>query len=392
MRASFRAACIVFGVGGAAVAIWQGCAVYDESLLLSPDSGGGDATPDSNVTPDSGDGCNHVRWPARPVADDDGGTGDLDLYEALETLDFGAGDGGAPSMKLIGYDLDGICTCPGPDSCKPFGDAGTQCDQEGGIDNAAGGLIKEFSGAGNFFDQGYINQQIGAGVFGALFRVQKYNGLANDTNVELSIFVSNGTEGAGSDAGPTIPKFDGTDVWTIDPTSLLGGTITDAGPVPVVAYDLNAYVSNYTLVANISDMPLAIGAATGEGLVTIELTGALVVAKLTPLGNGRFSATGTVMGRWESRKLLTALQVLHDPFDYDASLCGGDTIYQLLKGRICSEQDIAGNVQDDGKGAPCDALSIAFDFQSVGAQPGSVFGKPDGGSGCGPQWTDQCGP
>jgi hypothetical protein len=386
MRASLRTVYAGLCTVATAIAVWQGCSVYDSSLLV-PGDGGSDAASDV-AAPDGGNGC-HMTWPARPAADDDASTPDLDLYEALESLDFGGGDAGA---KVIGFDLDNTCTCPGPDTCTPFGDSGTQCDLEGGVDNSAGTLIQEFSGASNFFDQGYINGQISAGVFGAVFRVQKYNGQANDTNVELSIFVSNGTQGAGTDAGPAVPKFDGTDVWTIDPASLLGGTITDAGPVPLIAYDLNAYVTNYTLVGNISDMPLAIGAATGEGLVSIELTDAHVVAKLTPFGNGKFAATGTVTGRWESRKLLTAMQVLHDPFDYDASLCGTDSIYVLLKERICGDQDITGNVQDDNTGAPCNALSLAFNFMSTPAKYGAVFAKPDGGGGCGAQWTDQCGP
>ncbi len=210
--------------------------------------------------------------------------------------------------------------------------------------------------------------------------------------MELSIYVSNGTQGAGTDAGPAVPKWDGNDLWTIDPASLLGGTIGTSGPVPVVAYDLNAYVSDYTLVGNISDMPLAIGASTGEGLITIDLTGGLVMAKLEPLGNTFQVTSGIVAGRWETRKLLTAMQVLHDPFDFDASLCGTDTIYQILKGRICGLQDIATNVLDDGKGAPCNALSLSFGFTSLPAKYGSVFAPPSSGFGCGASWTDQCGP
>jgi hypothetical protein len=388
--ASFRRLAFVCAVPAAALAIWQGCSVYDNSLL--PSDAAADAGSDVVNVPDS-NGCVSATWPGRPLADDDASVDDIVFYQAIEMLDFGAGDSGA---TVIGYDLDNVCTCegnpPGPDSCIPFAEAGTQCDLEGGVDNSAGLLIQEFAGSGNFFDQGYVNAQIAAGIFGALFRVTNYNGTANDTNVEVSIYTSNGTQGAGTDAGPKVPQWNGTDVWTLDPTSLLGGTIGDAGPIPFVAYDLNAYVANWTLVSNISDMPLAIGAATGEGLVTIDLTGAHVVAKLTPVGN-TFKATGTVTGRWESSKLLTSLAVLYDPFQMDASLCGNDPVYQLLKPRVCALEDIATNVLDDGTNAPCDALSLAFNFTSVAATYGSVFAKPDGGGGgCGPQWTDQCGP
>lgn len=369
---------------------WEGCSIYDSSLLIEAgtDGGGDVVTP---PPPDAGDGCNHARWPARPVADDDASVQDMEFYNALTFLDFGVSDGGTAKGVALGFDLDGICTCPGPDSCSPFTDAGTQCDQDGGIDNSAGSLIQEFSGASNFFDQAYIDKQIAAGVFGAIFRVRNYNGQANDTKVELSIYVSNGTEGAQYGV-PTPPKNDGTDRWTIDPNSLLGGTLLpDAGPVPREAYDLNAYVSNYYLVGNLSNMPLAIGAANGEGLVSMDLAGAVVVAKLEPSGSS-FRATGVVAGRWESKKLLTSLQMLRDPFDYDASLCGADPVYGLLKTKICGLQDIATNVLDDGKGAPCSALSIAFGFQAEPATYGSVFGPDASVGGCGPQWTDQCGP
>ncbi len=378
----------MLALGSLGVCIWQGCAIYDSSLLLD----GGittDSGPDS-VVPDAGDGCNHARWPARPAADDDASVQNIEFYNALAMLDFGISDGGTAKGVPIGFDLDGICTCPGPDSCIPFADSGTQCDVDGGIDNSAGSLIQEFAGSSNFFDQGYINTQLGKGVFGALFRVRNYNGQANDTKVELSIYISNGTEGAQT-GNPAVPKGDGTDVWTVDPSSLLGGTITDAGPVPNLAYDLNAYVSNYYVVGNLSNMPLAIGASTGEGLVSMDLTGAVVVAKLEPYA-GSFRASGLVAGRWESKKLLTSMQVLHDPFDFDAALCGSDQIYQLLKVKICSLQDIATNVQDDGKGAPCNALSVGFGFQSVPATYGSVFAPDAWGGGCGPLWTDQCGP
>ncbi len=392
---SFRTLTIAFVTTPViALAVWQGCSVYDASLLI-PGDGGSDVLAEAGP-PDSGDGCNHARWPARPSTDDDASVTDLEFYNALRILDFGAGDGGTTSQSVVGVDLDGICTCEGTplglDSCHPFQDSGSQCDEEGGIDDSLGSLVKEFSGSTNFFDQGYINQNLSLGIFGALFRVRNYNGQANDTQVELSIFTSNGMQGAGTDAGPSIPQWTGNDVWTLDPKALLGGTLGDAGPVPLVAYDLNAYVSNYTLVGNISDMPLAIGAATGEGLITIDLTGGLVVAKLTPFGNTFQVSQGIVAGRWETRKLLTALQVLQDPFDFDASLCGQDSIYQLLKGRICGIQDIASNVLDDGKNAPCNALSLAFSFTSVPAKYGNVFAPDASPGGCGPQWNDQCGP
>ena len=390
--ASFRRLMVLCGASGVvALAIWQGCAVYDSSLLLD---GGVDAS-DANVTPDvvvdGGDGCNHKVLPPRPAADDDASTDNVEVYMALQLLDFGTSDGGGAPLRVVGYDLDGLCTCPAIDSCSPYAEAGTQCDLEGGVDDSTGLLLQEFSGPTNFWDQTYLNNNIAAGNFGAMVHIQGWNGKGNDKQIEVSLFTSNGTPL--TDAGiPSVPQFKGNDVWTIDPGAVLGGVIDpDAGPTPVSAYDLNAYVANYTVVANISDMPLAIGSADGQGLVTIELTGAHVVAHLTPFGtSGQFQATGTVAGRWQTRKLLTALQVLNDPFQADASLCGNDAVYQLLKPRICAHQDITTSPSNDNTGAPCDALSLAFNFTAVPARYGPVFAKPDAGGGCGPTYSDQC--
>src|SRR6185295_14262252 len=132
---SFRTLTIAFVTTPAvALAVWQGCSVYDASLLVPADSGGSDVA--EAGPPDTGDGCNHTRWPARPSADDDASVQNIEFYNALQILDFGVGDGGAG--KIVGVDLDNICTCPGPDSCNPFQDSGTQCDDEGVVDDSLG--------------------------------------------------------------------------------------------------------------------------------------------------------------------------------------------------------------------------------------------------------------
>jgi hypothetical protein len=135
-----------------AFAIWQGCFVYDTSLLVPVDGATEASSADVGLT--DADGCNHVKWPTRPLADDDASVQDVTFYNAIENLDFGGADGGTPGA--LGFDLDGVCTCPGPGSCTPFGDAGTQCDYEGGVDNTLGTLVKQFSGTG-FFDDAYVN-------------------------------------------------------------------------------------------------------------------------------------------------------------------------------------------------------------------------------------------
>ena len=215
---------------------------------------------------------------------------------------------------------------------------GIRTHDEAGVDNSGSALIRQFSSQAGFFDQAYINTKISQGVFGALIRVKGYNGQLNDTKVELSVYVSSGTEGI-QKGMPAVPKLDGKDKWTIDPVSLLGGTIVDGGgPVPNI-YDLNAYVRDGFLVANVDNFPLALGGGTGEGLVTVELSGSVIVAKLEPY-QGVFKASGIIGGRWPTTKLLKGIAVLHDPFDNDASLCGNNATYQALKPKICGYADI----------------------------------------------------
>lgn len=372
----------------AALAIWEGCSVYSSDLLIGgadsgqpgPDSGGDDgATADADM-------CGHAHWPARPSSDSNG-PGSIEFYNALSYLDFGVDDAGSP--PVYGYDLDGVCTCPGPESCKVGPTEKTHCDQTGGVDNSAQQIILQFSQYPGFWDSAYINKRIRQGYYGALLRVRNYNGGPDDVSVEVAIFSSNGTEGVQTGA-PAYPQYNGNDHWTIDPDSLLGGTIPDGGePIPRDAVDVNAYVSGGVLVANL-DVPLSVGSGNGDSVITVSLTGSVFTGTLTPTKAGYLIDDGIIAGRWATRKMLTTLSVLHDPFDLSKFLCGTDAIYQGIKSQICVYPDLTTNVLDDNKGAPCDAVSMALAFQSRPAAVGSVFAKPDAGFPCGPQWTDDC--
>jgi hypothetical protein len=315
-------------------------------------------------------GCVHAIPPSRPTQDDDGGAPNLEIYDAVRTIDLG--DGGAP----VGLDLDQTCTCPQPDSCTVPDDGGPRCDQHGGVDDTFGDLVQTISIATSPFDQKDLGAKLGSGAFGLVIQLQQYSGQANDTQVELAVYASAGT------ANGTTPQWDGSDVWTLDPNSLLGGVV-GTKPVPKTSYDLNAYVADFTLVGSIADLEFVLGG------LPVSLTGAIVTATLEPSGGSFRMTKGTLAGRWASRKLVTSLQAIRDPADASSSLCGANATYQLLKNRICALQDIGQNPLDDNKGSPCDAISFAFAFEGVPAKYGSALGF-DGGLACGPTWSDQC--
>ncbi|HEX3770275.1 MAG TPA: hypothetical protein VHV30_05400, partial [Polyangiaceae bacterium] len=100
---------------------YQACAVYDTSLLL-PGDGGAEA--EASVDPNA---CQHVSPPARPDSSSDTDAG-ITLIAAFRTIDIGLdSDASAP----YGYDLDNVCTCPGPGSCvQPNGTK--TCDDDAG--------------------------------------------------------------------------------------------------------------------------------------------------------------------------------------------------------------------------------------------------------------------
>jgi hypothetical protein len=367
------------------LAAGSSCGVYDITLLLGADAGP-DAG-DSGTKPDAGI-CPHARWPERPTADDPS-TGDIQpFYNAVSSLDFGVRtDGGAPPP--LGFDLDGFCTCQGePESCHQPEGGQPHCDLEAGVDNQGLALVRQFSAFPGFFEQDYINGRVQNGYWGALIRVAKYNGKPNDTQVEVAFFPSNGTKGI-EQGFPTQPVYDGKDQWTIDPSAVLGGSIPDGGDPAPKYVDQSAYVSNGVLVANLG-FPILVGASAGDNTLTIDLTGAIVAAKLVPSMGSYKVDEGMIAGRWTTTKMLTSLQVLHDPFTMGEQLCGMNGTYQLIKGKICQSADIAANVIEDGKNAPCGALSVGIAFTSSPALPSGTFPRPDAGSPCGLQWVDSC--
>ncbi len=340
----------------------------DAGLLAIPDAPpfpAGDSAPPP--------GCPLQHWPERPSADDPSG-GDVDLTFAVQTVELGLGDAGpAP-----GFDLDGLCTCPDAPSCVG---PGPMCDRDGGVDDGVADLLLSLSSFGKVVDPNRVNQYIAWGHNGMLLVLHHYNGTPNDRSVELAFFVSDGTPL--DDAGYHVPaKFDGTDVWTLNRSSILAGK---GPPFFPVFFDTTAYVAGGVLVAR-AEFPFVI-----SGLVnlTARVQSGVLVARIVRDALPHLE-DGVIAGRWATRDALTALAAFDDPFVDGGKLCGSSLTYQAVKPRICGSVDIAARPADDRTGARCDAFSLGFGFRAVAAVAGGLGPVLDGGFPCGVGYQDDC--
>lgn len=368
-----------------------------------------DAAPDSDLdaTPAAPGRCPVGRLPPSPPATASGGAELGTLVLALSRAELAkTTDAGDP----VGYDLDGKCTCDPRDNsinadtptCIPPADAGPQCDEDGGVDNA-------FAQAFGAFSSG-VAQQLGidpsdptdlkCGTQTILLILVGYNGEANDPEVAVGVTPSYGIrdapdggvdEAGAEDAGcklaegGTYPaRFDGEDRWShlpsaIDerglPTKLVSGYVRDFQ----LSLDFRRDVASSEI-----RLPLAFGANV-VNVATPILTGRLVPldddgTDLPLLDDGgvskranRFRLTnGTVAGRTSTRDLLTSIGNLRSSKSSGKLFCTND-FYDLARNLVCSAADVPATPALDFKSASCDGLTIGLAFEATPARLGSTY-------------------
>jgi hypothetical protein len=385
---------VAFVTSGAA------CALYDSSLLLPAPTdgtgdGGGDAAPvmadGSSVQQDAG--CIHSTPPA-PPAKDDPSTDNLDFVIAANFMRVVVGGAAMHPASPSGFDLDGVCTCPGPPSCTG-NVTKTVCDLDGGSDDVGGLVFGNYAtlDPSGFSDMG-ISTGMAAGANGLVYRVKNYNGQPNDTQVSVIAYQSSGIRDV--EGGVVAPVLDGTDVWTVAPNSLLGGDSVDGGAtcegndsicVPVF-FDTNAYVSNGVVVAHV-DHPLFLGFTVSR--IQMQLKESVVVLPLVKSGSSFHVDEGRISGRWCTTDFLTSLQSLGDPLDpSNAGLCGDSGTYQNLKSGVCAAADMTSDKSKDNTGAACDSFSMQVAFTAVPAHIGAIFAQTKLRQPCGTTYSDSC--
>lgn len=358
------------------------CTLFNSLDEYGPGQGRADASTDGpGTTPGTdADTCQHARPPGRPAKN--GSADSARLVFAIDALYVGLPPN--PGNATVGYDLDNVCTCPGPASCNAAPkktNTANNCDGENGVDNSGAELIQTITLAAG--SDGNPNAAISEGRSGLLIQLAGYNGTPDDDDLQLTFFATSGTELDGE--GKRIPPVhDGNDSWTVRRDSLFGGN--GDGPNYIGANrDDHAYVANGTLVAHV-DFPLSFGnidAILKETVITARIEGTGASTKLL---DGRF------VGRWRSSDLLTALDSVPDPLVPGGGVCGSSALYQQLKGEICAAVDLRGTASEDSQQPllNCDALGMVMSFTAGTAKLGTPSDRTPPVHFCGAGYTDSC--
>lgn len=310
---------------------------------------------------------------------------------AVETLrvdTFGADDAGGAIP--IGLDLDDRCTCPEEESCVRAGDdAGRACDGKQGEDNRMSYFFNTLNGSGQLFEQTFATDRIRRGFGTIMVEVIGWNGTPNDTQVSVSLRLSQQLEGPkvdGGGFGP--PRFDGTDVWTMDTIAVAGG-ITAIGadcrdPDEALrclarTRDDNAYVSDGLLVAHprydkFADAPVPLIISAGLGRLRLEMFDLVVYGRLSAGADGGIARMdGELTGRVEVTNMLKTMGSLDD-FTLDkpkTAICQNPALFTVARAQVCATPDLAPPGQDN-RGARCDHISLAMSFSATPASMGTV--------------------
>lgn len=296
-----------------------------------------------------------------------GGGSEISLSFALRDFDLGDASPGA----LPGLDLDRTCTCcecrslyeacPRPD----FAVGEAPCDGPAGIDNAFAGLFASIPGQ---VGSAELNADVLAGLWTILVEIDGYNGLADDDRVSIALYTTAGHK-ADTAAPPTMPAWDGSDVWMRRVDS------TDGGGAPVVR-TLEGYVRGGVLVGELDGF-VSLGAELGTRLI---FRGGLLRARLEQGPEGFRLLDGRFGGRWALADIfasLSSIRIAGDP------ICTDNLLYDFLKDAVCAAPD----VYSQGFGANrCDAISfgMAFEGRSVSFAP--VFAQTSVTEGCLPEF------
>jgi hypothetical protein len=296
-----------------------------------------------------------------------------------------------------GVDLDRSCTCArdlydGAPPCETPGSP-VRCDFEGGIDDSFA-LLDQVD-VSSFLDlSNRITRDIVAGRRTVLIYIGNYNGLANDQDVSAAFVTSGGLysdlgcDGGDRDASRPqghpdgapgdqhLPVWDGCDRWSPNP-----GLVT-AGSPNIVA---TAYVSNYTLVAQIKEVTVEIFGGP------VKAGNATAVLHLAHEGDG-LRADGFIAGRIAVAELAGAIGRIPGNDTYDGVPLCQTPFWPALGPALCQARDTTSSPSLDHKGAICDAITSTIGFTARPAQVSDeTYSNPTLGYDCPGDLQCNCG-
>lgn len=347
----------------------------DDDYRRGETGGGGNPAAGGGGTMSGGGGsggCALAVAPDPPAVADDGGA--IEFVAALRTIDLDEKD----FAVTIGLDLDGVCTCDAdtPPSCTPTVE--TVCDGPGGIDNAVGLIFAQvYDLSSHAITSGQISSAADSGFWTSLLRVRGYNGKPDDAKVEAMIYATQGVN-----AGMPTPKWNGTDAWPVDASSVADPADLDSALIA----STDGYVANGVLVVHIPSERLRMRSPLFA--MDLDLSDVVIRAKLEAAAGGYRLIDGVTAGKWPLPNAFPGLASIR--YVGGNKLCTDDDDYDAVKTAICGNPDL----RADGTTGVCDALSFGAKFTADPAQLGSVVaseGPPDDacGSSVDPT-TDNC--
>lgn len=349
----------------------SGCSVYDESLVS-----GAAGCSDGSAVP-----------AARPdIPDNDPSTDVAEVTIALRDVRLDTSDTdpdtGIPFWRTIGFNLDERCTSESNQlwACSPPGTNPQRAiDGERGIDNVFGpGLFTlvdiQYQASASPSDlalapnlQSYATLVVDDGLSAIVLRMRRWNGEPNDSSVTVDISTSvYASPGDASSTPPTHvdgdkPAWDGNDWFWVRDDSFVNEDIATPR-----TFDNNAYVRDNVVVMRLPDRAELKFVGPTLGL-RVALVQGIAIGVLD--GQGGLSNV-TIGGRWTRTDLLETARAVN--------VCPEDTgLYTALTSRIDDIADLRSDPENDGDGAPCDAVSFGVSFTGVrGRIAGLVPGPP----------------